>query len=172
MSATPATIFSTEMGLITANAGGQVNTLLASYLNGAKDRNIIANIPLVNTITSGTVIGVARIPLPFVLTGITLLTDTSLGSTTIALGNAGNGNTAKYSVAATLTSINTPTFPGLAASMGVPITSGFDCVSGLATGYTVGGNGGALYEDIILTTGAATAPASGNLRIIFNFAID
>lgn len=170
MVTTPATAFGTEMTTLTGNAGGGIQGLLASYISHGKDRNFVANLALASQVST-TVIGMARLPLPFVLTGITLLTDTSLGSSTIALGNAGNGNSAKYMAAATFTAVNTPTFPGLIASMGVPILSGFDS-QGLATGYSQGNQGGALYEDVILTVGVATLPASGNLRIIFNYAID
>lgn len=171
MPATPATLFGTEMTTLTTNIGGNIESLLPSYLSHGKDRYFVANLALAIQ-GSTAVIGVARLPLPFVLTGIKLLTDTSLGSSTIALGNAGNGNAAKYKAAAVFTAVDTPTFVGLTASMGVPITSGFDCVSGLATGYGAGGNGGALYEDIILTVAVAALPASGNLRIFFSYVID
>lgn len=171
MAVTPATLFGTEMALLTANAGGNIQSLLQSYLSHGKDRIFIANIPLVGQL-SGVVIGVARLPLPMVLTGAKLLSDTSLGSSTIALGNAGNGNAAKYKAAGTFTSTDTPTSFGLTASMGVPITSGFDCLTGAATGYTQGAQGGALYEDIIMTVGVANLPGSGNLRIFFTYAID
>lgn len=171
MSATPATLFGTEMTTLTNNAGGNVQSLLPSLLVHGKERRFVSNLPLAAQ-ASGSVIGMARLPLPFTLLGVTMLTDTSLGSSTVKLGNAGNGNSAIYKAAATFTATNTPTGYGLIGTWGVPIYSGFDCVTGLATGYTTGGNGGALYEDVILTVGAADLPASGNLRIIFGYMIE
>lgn len=171
MSATPATAFAEMMTKLTGNTGGVVQDLPPVLRVGGKRRILAERLTLAAQV-SGTVIGVARIPLPFVLTGITLLTDTSLGSTTIALGNAGNGNSAIYAAAATLTATNTPTGVGKVATTGIQINSGFDCVSGLATGAAAPGNGGAGYEDIILTTGAATAPGSGTLLLLFQYVID
>lgn len=171
MAATPATAFSDIMTQLTGNVGGALQALPNVNVNTGRTRGIWSTITLAAQI-SGTVFGMARIPLFATLTRIMYLSSVSLGATTIALGNAGNANSAIYAAAATFTTANTPSLVGLAATMGAPITSGFDCVSGLATGYTVGGNAGALYEDIIMTTGAASLPGAGTFRIFFEYMID
>lgn len=68
--------------------------------------------------------------------------DTSSGSTTLALGIS--GSTAKYTAAAALTATDTPTWRAKAAVQGVALTAA---------------------EQLLLTTAAATAPASGTLAI-------
>lgn len=171
MAATPATIFFVEMAKLVGNLGGAIESLPNVDLVSGKTRKFVANLALATQI-NGAVLGVARVPLPFVMTGITLLTDTSLGSSTIKLGNAGNGNSAIYLAAQTFTAVNTPTGVGNAATQGVEINSGFDSVTGLATGYASSSGFGAAYEDITLTIGAANFPASGIFKIIFEYQID
>jgi len=153
--------FSTQMAMLTGNAGGAVQNLPAVSVAGARERIFIANVPL-GSQASGSQIAVARIPLGAVITGIQLITDTSLGTATVALGDIASGNSAIYAAAQTLTSTQTPTRVGVAATHGTPIAKGYDCVSGMS----------ASYEDIVLTTGVAALPASGNLVIIFEYAID
>jgi hypothetical protein len=155
-----ATLFSPVMSSLTGNTGGAVQSLPAVNLAGARERIFVGTLVLAAQ-ASGSVVGVARIPLQSVVTGITVITDTSLGSATIALGDTNNG--ALYMAAQTLTNTNTPTRVGLAATHGAPITTGYDCVSGLSTKS---------YEDIVLTTGAASLPASGNLAVIIEYALD
>ena len=155
-----ATLFSTQMTLLTGNAGGNVQSLPSVSVAGARERVFIANIALASQ-ASGSVIGVARLPVGSVITGIQLITDTSLGTATVALGDTNSG--AIYAAAQTLTSVNTPTRIGLAATHGAPITGGYDCVTGAAS---------IAYEDIVLTTAVASLPASGNLVIIIEYAID
>jgi hypothetical protein len=155
-----ATLFSTVMGLLTGNTGGAVQSLPAANVAGGRQRTFIATIALAAQ-ASGSVIAVARLPLLAVITGITAITDTSLGSATIALGDTNTANL--YAAAQTLTSTNTPTRIGAAATHGQPITTGYDCVSGAVS---------KAYEDVVLTTAAAALPASGNLTIIFEYTID
>lgn len=171
MAATPATLNFVEMAKIVGNLGGAVESKPNADKVWGRERVFAATLVL-NSQASGSVFGVARLPLPFVLTGITLITDTSLGSTTIKLGNAGNGNSALYLAAQTFTSTNTPTRVGLTSTHASEITSGFDSVTGLATGYASSSGFGGQYEDIIMTTATANLPASGNFAIIFEFAID
>lgn len=170
MAITPATAFSDTMLQLTSNRGGAVQALPNPNVVGGRVRKFISRITLASQ-ASGLVIGVARIPLPASILSIMLHTSVSLGSTTIALGNAANGNSAIYLAAQTFT-VLTPTFVGLVATMGVPITTGIDCLSGLPVTPFVPGSGGGFYEDIILTTGAATAPASGTLCLQFEYMID
>lgn len=164
-----ATLFSTQMTQLTGNAAGAVQSLPNVNVVSGKQRQFIANLTLAAQ-ASGSVIAMARIPLPAVLTGITLITDTSLGSTTIAFGDANSG--AIYAAAQTFTTLNTPTRIGLAATHGAPITSGYDAQSGALVSAYAPGQGGAVYEDILMTTAAATAPASGNFVVIFEYSID
>lgn len=148
------------MAALTGNAGGQVQNLPNVNLAGARERTFVATIAL-GSQPAGTTFGIARLPLQSVITGITAITDTSLGTATIALGDANTTNA--YMNAQTLTSTNTPTRVGLAAAHGQPIASGYDCVTGKAS---------TVYEDVTLTTAVAALPASGNLCVIIEYALD
>lgn len=168
MAITPATAFGTQMTKLTGNTGGAIQQLIESYVNG-KDNSFCEAVTYAAQV-AGTVIGIARIVVPFTLLGFTLLTDTSSGSTTLALGNAANGNSAKYKAAAAFTTTEVPTRVGLTATMGVPVLSGIDS-QGQPTTYGAAQQGGGGYEDITLTLAAATAPASGTLRIWTHFLV-
>lgn len=171
MAITPATAFFDQMSKLVLNIGGAVQSLPHVNTAGGKLRAFTNSLTL-NSQASATVFGVARIPLPFIFLGIELDTDTSLGSSTIAFGNAASGNSAIYAAAATFTATDTPTPKGKASLYGTEITSGYDCQTGaLTTPQNASGYGGA-YEDIIMTVGAATLPASGNLRVTVYYAID
>ena len=173
MAATPATVFSYEMGLLTGNSGGAVQVLPGSNIVAGKVFCSVGTWNM-NAEVAGTVIGMARLPLYCSLNGIMLMTDTSTGSTTLSLGDSGNGNSAIYAALAAHTSTDTPVWLGKTDVMGVPITTGFDCVTGLqVTPFMpqLVGQGGADYEDITMTLAAATAPASGILRIWFHYQI-
>jgi hypothetical protein len=167
MAITPATAFGANMTKLTGNTGGALQQLIESYINGRE--NVFVETVTLAAQVSGTVIAVARIPVPFTPVGFTLITDTSLGSSTIALGNAANGNSAIYKAAAVFTTTDTPTSYGLTATYGKPVLSGIDCLTGLPTGFATGGNGGGGYEDICLTVGAATLPGAGTLRILTRY---
>lgn len=171
MAATPATLFGTQMTSLTGNVNGAIQSLPHVDFVGGKDRTFAESIAYAAQ-ASASVFGVARIPLPFVFLGLLLVTDTSTSTATLAFGNAGNGNSAIYAAAAALTATDTPTWAGKTAKIGTEITSGFDCVTGLATGYGSSSGFGGAYEDVIMTTGTAALPASGNLRIQFQYAID
>jgi hypothetical protein len=112
---------------------------------------------------SGTVIAVARIPVPrSPYLGTTLITDTSTATQPLwRLGNAANGNSAIYKAAAVFTTTDTPTRFGLTSTVGVPVLSGIDS-QGLPTTYGSAQNGGGGYEDIILTVGTATRAGIGH----------
>lgn len=155
---TPATVWGTQMTSLQNNSGGGSQVLPHGGLVGGKECCFVESLVL-SAQVSGTVIAVARLPIGAVFKGIQVTTDTSLGSTTIKFGNAGSGNSAIYGAAATLTATDTPTVFTKTGVHGVEIASGVD-------------NGGApsgSYEDIIMTLGAATAPGSGNMRIITQY---
>ena len=170
MAITPATAFGVNMAKIVGNAGGAIFQEVESYYDGKVrcKREIVTFAAQ----ASGTVIGVARINVPFTLLQIVMNTDTSSGTATIALGNAADANSAIYKAAAAFTALNTPTSVGLVSALKTPITQGIDCITGLPTTYDRGSSGGGAYEDIILTTGAAAAPASGTLLLDFYYMID
>jgi hypothetical protein len=167
MSITPATLFGASMTKLTGNTGGAIQSLIESYING-KENCFVETITLAAQ-ASGSVIGVARIPVPFTPVGFTLITDTSLGSATVSLGNSANGNAAIYKAAAVLTATDTPTSYGLTATYGKPVLTGIDCLTGLPTTYGSAGNGGGNYEDITLTVGTAALPASGTLKVLTRY---
>jgi hypothetical protein len=168
-----ATVFTDNMALITGNTGGAVQTLPPVTVFDGKVRQQYGRIVLASQ-ASGTVFGVARIPLYGAIKSIDAITDTSLGSTTIEFGDANNATL--YAAAATLTATQTLTRMGpLLAQTGAPLTSGYDCITGnLVTPFMPQkvGEGGAMYEDIEMTTAAAALPASGNLVIIVEYTLD
>lgn len=146
---------------LVSNAGGAVESLPSITQNGGRERVAGGTLALASQ-ASGSVIGVARIPLYAMITGITLITDTSLGTATIALGDVNTANA--YMSAQTLTSTNTPVRVGNATAHMAPITTGYDCTTGAASKGE--------YEDITLTTATAALPSSGNLTVIIEYVID
>ena len=76
-----------------------------------------------------------------------ITTDTSLGSSTVAIGVT--GTTGKYRAAATFTATNTPTLFGVGAAQASKLTSD---------------------ETVFITIGAASLPASGTLIVDLYFA--
>lgn len=155
-----ATLFSTQMTSITGNAGGTAQVLPNVSQVGGRKRSFTANITLAAQ-ASGSTIGIARIPLGAQITGITLLTDTSLATAQISFGDSNNA--ALYAAAAVLTAVNTPTPVGKAGVLFVPITAGYNCVNGLAS---------TSFEDIVMVTSVAALPASGNLAVEIEYTMD
>src|SRR5579859_4131309 len=100
--------FSTQMATLTGNTGGAIQQLLTPGVAGGRERVFGANVTLAAQ-ASGSQIAVARLPLGAVITGITMITDTSLGAATVALGDVHAGNSAIYAAAQTLTNTQTPT---------------------------------------------------------------
>ena len=166
-----ATVFGASMAQITGNAGGAVQAYPAANLVLGKVRSFAERITLAAQ-TAGTIIGVARIRVPFVLLSVFYQTDTSLGSTTIALGNA--NTTAQYVAAQALTTTNQKVAPtGLVtANFATQINTGYDCTTGNQVTPQAPGQGGGGYEDFVITTAAATAPASGSLIVYIEAAFE
>jgi hypothetical protein len=164
---TPATSWSTQMGIITGNQGGNVQGLIPTLQNG-KQYCFIADVPF-SAQASGSIIGVARLPVPFTMISITALASVSLATATMALGRADDVSDAGFwSAAATLT-VTTPQSLGVYTSLGVPQYVGVDSLTGQPAGYQPGHQGGGGYDDIILTTGVAALPAAGGLRLFFEY---
>jgi hypothetical protein len=101
------------------------------------------------TQTTSDTIEIARLPKDArVLYGV-LNTDTSLGSSTVAIGIA--GSTGKYRAAATFTATNTPTLFGVNAGVGVAL---------------------AAEEIVFITIAAANFPGSGTLKAMIFYTLD
>jgi hypothetical protein len=153
--------FGVQQNIIINNAGGAIQQLPPVTLVGGRQRVVSDRIVLAGQ-ANGSIIMAARLPLLSALLCVTYITDTSLGSATLSVGDVNNATL--YGAAATLTATNTVAFaPAAATTVGVPITSGYDCVTGLAS---------LAYEDIVLTVGAAALPGAGNLTWQIEYVID
>lgn len=171
---------SDNMALLVGNSGGGIMSLPGVNVWSGRARWQLSRIVLASqdydAQTGGFAIQVARLPLYASLLAVIANTDTSLGSTTIAFGDSHTGNGAIYGAAATLTSTNVATRMGPpTAAYGVPITTGYDGKTGNVMNSFMPqkvGDGGALYEDILMFLGVADLPASGNLVIGVEYLID
>lgn len=113
---------------------------------GARIKRYRASITLASQASGDTVV-LADIPAGLIFAGGEITTDTSLGTTTVAVGNASSST--KYKSAATFTATQTPTPFGNAAALAAAAST--------AT------------ERVLLTWGVAAAPASGQLVIDLYF---
>src|SRR5215472_13911375 len=109
-----ATAWGQVMTQLTSNSGGAIQSIPGTNLYGP---------PFVETLTlaaqaSGTVIGVARLPLYATFLGIVLVSSVTLGTATIAFGDSNTA--ARFAAAATFTTPNVPTQIGLEAAF-IPI---------------------------------------------------
>lgn len=173
---TLATAYFTPMASVVANLGGAVQSLPGTYQLGGRQRTAGGVLTLASQ-GSGTTFGLCRIPLFCTILGITVVNSVSLGSATLALGDA--NNTSLYMAAATFTGVDTPTRVGKTVQTLAQLTQGYDCTTGNPTNYSSGQSAapqssgfGALYEDITVTTAAASLPASGTLCILVDYMID
>lgn len=151
-------ITGTNMAKLVGNAGGAIQQLLNVAQCGGKERVFVETIPLAAQV-NGDKIPVARLPKGAAPVGFTYITDTSLGSSTLSLGDTSDA--VRFAAATTLTATNTPTSVGKQASYGVPLT----------TVYDLNGVQGAV-EDILATIGAANLPGAGNLTVVTRYTID
>lgn len=168
----PATLWGVEMTQIIGNVsgGGNMPQNLINSLNHGRQYCFIGNVTLAAQ-ASGSVIGVARLPVPYTMISITALSSVSLGTSTIAIGSPSDSAQAGFWAPAATLTVTTPTSLGVPATLGVPIFVGYDGLTGQAAGYQPGHQGGGQYDDIVLTVGAAALPASGNLRLFFEYII-
>jgi hypothetical protein len=165
----PATSFSTEMAIITGNAGGTPQQIIPSLLNGGQ-YCFISNV-LYSGQAMGSIIGVARLPVPYTMIAITILNGQSLGTATVALGRADDPSNSGFWAAASSPAVQTPVSVGLYASLGVPQYVGVDSITGQPAGYQPGHQGGGQYDDVIMTVGAAALPGAGAMRLFFEYII-
>ena len=136
--------YSTELAGIASTPVVKAN---AAKAYGARIRRYRASITLAAQTTSDTIV-VAVVPAGSTFAYGVLCTDTSLGSSTVAIGIT--GTTGKYYVAAVQTATNTPLLFGTAAQIAnqTPL---------------------AASETIFITIAAATMPASGQLVVDLYF---
>jgi hypothetical protein len=161
-----------QMAKAAANTGGAVQNLTQVNQTRGRQRTWIDTLVLAAQ-ASGTTFGVARLPLYAVLLCIELMTDTSLGTATIAFGDSQTAGI--YAAAQTLTSINTVVRTSVTGVKGQPITTGYDSVTGNKVTFPnpqTPGQGGLGYEDITMLTAVASLPGSGNLVVMIEYMID
>lgn len=175
MADTPATVFASPLDRVAASQGGGPLYLPPVTIMGAKLRS--SNVVLALAAQpSGTVVWVARVPLYAVLKSIRAMTTVSLGTATLAFGNAHDTQGAIYGAAATLTAVDAETRLGPPTlTWNVPITTGYDHGGILVTPAMPmlwSPDGGSLFEDINMTVAAAALPGSGTLKIETIWAID
>ena len=157
----PASLFGAIMALITGNAGGNIQVLPRVTVNGSRKRNFCETILLANQ-PAGSVIAVARLPKAAVITGISVVSDTSLGAATIQFGDV--NAPAQFGAAQTYTTPQARVIFGSVATLGVPLDGpNYDAVTGQVS---------QAYEDVVMTVGAAALPGAGTMRIITDWAID
>ncbi len=140
-----ATFYSREM---TGVIDGTVNPAKKAdgRVVGAKERFIRATFDMASQ-PSGSFLAIGRRPAGSAFLGLTLNTDTSLGSATVSAGSV--ASPARDKAAATLTATDTPTGFAKASSIAAaPITAD---------------------EIIGLTTGGAALPSSGILTVIYRY---
>lgn len=175
-----AVAWSDIMAKLQGNQGGGVEALPDVTLMEARVRQQVSTITLAtqdyDVQTGGYAIWVARLPLGAAIRSIDVITNTSLGSSTIAFGDAHSGNGAIYGAATTLTATDTLTRMGPPTAMtGVEITQGYDYLgtnTNRGMPQTPSPSGGAGFEDILMFLGAADFPASGTMRVLTTYTID
>lgn len=121
---------------------------LSPYQGGGKIRQISTSVTY-DTQVSGTTFSIGSLPKGAVVLAVILNTSASTSTATLAVGIAGTA--AKYKTAAALTTANSPQFFGLNAAVLTPLTA---------------------KEDLIITTGTASLPASGTLHASVLYIID
>lgn len=144
-----AVLFAPNCTLLTGNAGGAVQSLPNMQVGG-KVRVFTEVITLAGQVFTNSIM-FARIPYGSIIRGIWLSISATLGTSTLAIGDA-NSST-RYSAAATYTTVNTPADILLATQRGTLITTAFD-------------NGGAastVYTDLLATIGVANLPGAGTM---------
>ncbi|MGB3502269.1 MAG: hypothetical protein WBA44_11635 [Mesorhizobium sp.] len=138
----------------------------------ARPRLYRTSIPLEGQ-TSGSKIDLGIIPAGRYFVAGILLTDTSLGSATLAIGTADAvgvvGDPTKYRAAATFTTTDVPTLFGKAAATGAVTQPAWGReeigVIGSGSPYTTAN----IEEKIVATVGSAALPSSGTLVVTLVF---
>jgi hypothetical protein len=174
---TTAGSYFTPMNNIVANVGGAVQNLPGVFQHGGRQRTYGGSLTYAAQ-AAASVIGLCRLPLFGVIVGITLVTSVSTGSATLAIGDANSSNV--YVAASAYTSADTPTRIGKTSAHFAQLMQGYDATTGNPTNFSSGQNAappnpggfGSLYEDVLVTTAAASLPGSGTLVILVDYVID
>lgn len=135
--------FSTELAPTQATPPSVPSTYSAY---GARDHRYRASITLAAQ-ASGDTIVLANVPAGVCFEYGVIVSDTSLSTATVSVGNSTSA--AKYKAAATFTATDTPTLFGKAAA--------------------VAGSASSAVEQVLLTVGTAALPASGQLVVDLYF---
>jgi hypothetical protein len=137
-----ATLYGAQMTKV--NAGTPTDP---GFVNGSV-RSFLEVVTLAGQAATDTVV-VARLPKGAVLRGARIMTDTSLGTSTIAIGVS--GTTGKYRAAAVFTTTDTWEEIGQAADFHAALSA---------------------EEEVFISIGAAALPASGRLLVQFDYAFN
>jgi hypothetical protein len=140
-----------NMAMILANTGGNVQQL-PNQMVGAKQHSWTERFTLAAQ-ASGVNIPVARIPYGSILLDLVVTASVSLGTSTVAFGDM--NNTARFKAAAVFTTPDVPTSTLNTASVGAPLTTCYDVNAVAST----------VYEDVVMTVGAAALPGAGTLCV-------
>lgn len=164
------------MASLAGNTGGQIQNLPGVFAHGGRQRTYGGTLTYAAQ-AAASVIGVCRLPLFGVIVGITLVTSVSTGSATVAFGDANAA--AVYVAPAAYTTADSPVRIGKTSAHFAQLVQGYDGSTGNPTNFSTGQNaappanpGGALYEDVLMTTAAAALPGSGTLVVMVDYVID
>jgi hypothetical protein len=138
------------MAVLYSNDSAGLGTVPSSNVNGGviggRVRRYRAAITLASQATTDTIV-IGRVPAGSVFAYGVINTDTSLSTSTVAIGVT--GATGKYRAAAVFTATNTPTvFGPAAAAFAAPLTAD---------------------EEVFITIAVAALPAAGNLVVDLYF---
>ena len=147
--------YGSNCSLLVNNTGGVVQSL-PDVRVGGKERTWTERIGLAGQ-AIGDQVMFARLPYGTVPIDVVMNTDTSLGSSQVALGD--KNNVSRFAAAGAFTTTNTPTPKINATTAGVPLT----------TAYDNAGTSNTNYEDLLLTVSVSSLPSTGTLVIITKY---
>ena len=147
--------YAPNCSLLVNNASGAVQSL-PDVRVGGKERVWIERIALGGQATTVQTM-IARLPYGAVPLSFDLSTDTSLGSSTVAIGDINNAS--RFSAAGTYTSLNATTNAINVATKGIPLTTVYDN-AGVTTNN---------YEDVLITLGVSSLPSTGTLVVVTKY---
>lgn len=147
--------FAPNCSLLVNNAGGQVQSL-PDVRVGGKERTWTERIALTGQAPSVQTM-VSRLPYGTVPLSFDISVDTSLSGSTIAVGDLNNAS--RFSAAGTYTSTNATSNAINVATKGVPLTTAYDYLGVSNTNY----------EDVLLTIGTSSLPATGTMVVVTKY---
>ncbi len=150
-----ATTFAPNCSLLVNNTGGAVQSL-PTMVVGGKERTWTERITLASQPAANHIM-IARLPYGSVPLAIEVSTDTSLSSSTLAVGDLNNFS--RFSAAGTLTGTNASANLINVATKGVNLTTAYDYLGVASTAY----------EDILVTIGVSDLPSSGTLVFVTRY---